>query len=149
MGETEAAAAPGGRRPHPQRSSPSLVNGILWAYVCQHWGLTLFGLVFMLFVPFNEIVVPHLHGRVIAGLQDPQQKGLGQAIWLVAAAMMVAHAGMLLRDRTDEQFLPSLQCFVKTELMERLFGRHSQQFRHLTSGEIVYVLSVVPDIACL
>lgn len=122
---------------------------IVGAYVRQHWGFVLLGTLFVFFIPFREIVQPHLQGRVVEALQAPGAHGLTQATVAALAAALFIMVGTMLRDRLDEAFVPRLQAFVKTELMDRLFRKHSEDFSHLSTGELVYVLSVIPEITCL
>lgn len=74
---------------------------------------------------------------------------LTTAVFIVAGATLIGQVGLLLRSRLDERILPSLQCFVKAELLDRLLIKHSEHFANLSSGEVVYILATVPDIVCL
>lgn len=48
----------------------TVVHEIVCDYVRQHWGLVGLGFICMFFVPFNDILIPRLNGRVVAALQS-------------------------------------------------------------------------------
>ena len=128
-----------------------VVHEIFLAYARRHRGMVLLSVLFVLLIPVNEVVVPRLQGRVLALLGDrgaTPHAMTRAAVWACGVLLLV-QCGFLLRDRLEQNLLPSLQCYIKAELLDRLFHRHDEQFAHLTSGEMVYILGTIPDIVSL
>jgi hypothetical protein len=126
-----------------------LILDILLRYARCHPGLLLLSAACVALAPIQEVGLPYLYGNVIAALRRPGVGGLASAgVWAMGTLLGV-HACLLARDGVNDRIHASAQAFVKTELLDALLRKHSARYEPLTTGEIVYILKEVPDIACL
>ena len=128
-----------------------VINQIFIAYAREHWGMMLLSGLLLLLIPVNEILVPRLQGRVLALMGDnaASHRSITVAALWACGVILLLQGGFLLRDRLEQTLVPSLQCHIKAELMDRLLQKHNEQFAHLTSGEMVYILGTIPEIVSL
>lgn len=127
----------------------SLVVRILTRYARNHGALMGLSALCVALVPFQEVVLPQLYGGVLAALQRPGADGMRRAAGMVVVALLAVQGCLLLRDRLNDRIHTSVQAFVKVELLEALLAKHAERYVPLTTGEIVYILNAIPDIACL
>lgn len=124
-----------------------IVVTILRRYVRQHIGFMLLSALCVALSPTQEILIPQLYGGVIVSLGRPGVAGLPRASAAVIGILLLVHGCLLLRDYLNDRIHASVQTFVKVELLETLFNKHSERYAPLTTGDIVYILNVIPDIA--
>jgi hypothetical protein len=133
----------------PPPARHGLVLDILVRYARCHPGLLLLSAACVALAPAQEVGLPYLYGNVLAALGRPGAAGLASAGGWAVGSLLVVHAALLARDGVNDGIHASAQAFVKTELLDALLRRHAARYEPLTTGEIVYILKEVPDIACL
>ena len=116
---------------------------LIKTFVKQHPWLVFTNTLFMVFVPLNEVLLPYLYGKMITDIYTPQAV---ITLIVLAVVLVIAQTGMVLRDKMNEKFIPRFEAFIKTEMVSRILDKHNTAFDTLTTGDIIYRLSKIPDI---
>jgi ABC-type multidrug transport system fused ATPase/permease subunit len=110
----------------------------------RHPGIVASNLAFMLFMPVNEVLLPHLYGRLV----DSISKGtpLVGALTLVVVTLMISQLGGGLRDIVDTRTQPALENYLRMRMLSTLFDTHDGSAEELTTGELVSKFARTPDV---
>jgi ABC-type multidrug transport system fused ATPase/permease subunit len=116
---------------------------IVVAFARQHPWLLLLNVCMMVLVPLNDVVLPHLYGQMIVAISTP---AWASTLLELIIALLVIQVGFILRDKLNERVKPMLEGFVKTEIVDMILLKHDTSFDELTTGDIVYRATKVPDV---
>lgn len=123
------------------------MNSVMWdiliKYAKQHPWILVVNIIFMAFIPFNEVLLPHLYSRVVTAIQN--MSGVYTALIIVIVAVTLTQLGFYFRDRINEVFIPSFTSYLKIEIINKILEKYNTQYENLTTGDIIYKLTVVPD----
>lgn len=106
------------------------------------WLVTL-NMLMMIFSPINEVLLPYVYGKMINNIMNDKAF---MTLGVVALVLLIAQIGQLTRDKVNEKFIPRLESFIKAELLDIILKNHNTSFDELTTGEIIYKMTKVPDI---
>ena len=120
-----------------------MLKDIIFRFIKQHPWLIAINMCFMLLVPINEIFLPYLYGKVINNIIGPQ--GI-TTITILAITLVALQIGYLFRDKINEIFVPALEGYVKTEIIDLILQKYEGAFENLTTGDLVYKLTKIPDV---
>jgi len=124
-----------------------MIRELLITYAKQHPWLLVLNVCFMVFVPFNEILLPHLYGRVVNAIQ--KMSGVEMILAITIGAVIITQIGYVLRDKLNEYFIPSFDTFLKVELVDKILDKYNKNFSNLTTGDLIYRLTIAPEIIIL
>lgn len=123
------------------------MKDILIEYSKKHPLLLAANFIFMLFVPFNELVLPNLYGRVVTAIQT--MTGVENILIITIGAIIIAQSGYLLRNKINDYFVPSFKSFLKIELIDKILEKYNSNYTNITTGDIIYSLSSIPEVVTL
>lgn len=89
----------------------------------------------MLFVPLNEVLLPHMYGRMVDAVSTGKQ--VMRTLALVVFVLAVAQVDFVIRDWLDSRMQPELEAFIRERMMERVIDHHDGHLHQLTTGELV------------
>lgn len=121
-----------------------IVERLLWAFSKKHPWLVFLNVLFMSFVPINEVWLPDLYGKMINAMKS--LKNVECTLMWVVMVLVIAQVGYLLRDRLNEVFVPTFENFMRTEMVNIILEKYNNQFHTLTTGDIIAKLTKIPDI---
>lgn len=132
--------------------TPSVYNGmaVVWplvaAFARKHPWLAAANLAFMAFVPVNEVLLPHLYGRLVDAITS--HKPYERALVAVIGVLVVGQAGMLLRDWVDAWTEPMLEGFIRDRLLSSVIESHDGRLlQDQRTGEMIGKFVRAPSIA--
>ena len=121
-----------------------IVQRLLWTFAKKHPWLVFLNVLFMSFVPINEVWLPDLYGKMINAMKS--MKDVECILMWVVMVLVIAQVGYLLRDRLNEVFVPTFENFMRTEMVNIILEKYNNQFHNLTTGDIIAKLTKIPDI---
>lgn len=118
------------------------MKDILIGFIKAHPWLIVLNISLMIFAPVYEILLPYMYGRMI---NDITTNRAFFTLWMLILVVLVAQGGFLLRDMLNERLIPTFESFVKTEIVDIILKKHNENFGTLTTGDIIYKISQIPD----
>lgn len=116
---------------------------ILFKFARTHPVLVLLNLGLMAFAPIYEILLPYMYGKMIMDITTDRVIG---TLVILVTVVLIAQSGFLLRDWLNERFVPVFESFVKTEIVDMILVKYMESFHTLTTGDIIYKITKIPDI---
>jgi ABC-type multidrug transport system fused ATPase/permease subunit len=121
------------------------VGGVLAAYARQHPGLTFVGVLSTLVVPLQDVLLPHLTGRVVNAIRGGDGAAMRRSIVWVGTAILLLQLAFVAVDVVDAVLLPSMQKFVRRRMLACLLDTHdASHSSELPVGEIISKFSKTP-----
>ena len=105
-------------------------------YFRRHPWIAAANLGLMLFVPVNEVLLPHVYGNVVDAISTGRH--VTRTIMLVIAVLTVSQLDFVLRDWLNGRMQPELEAFIRERMMESVIEHHSgNTASQLSTGEMV------------
>ncbi len=120
-----------------------MIANTLLSFIKKHPWLVLLNVAMMAFVPINEVLLPYMYGKMINDILTNKA-----VLTLLTLGVVIAttQTGFLLRDKINEKFIPTLESFIKTEFIDIILDKYNTDFDTLTTGDIIYKMTKIPDI---
>jgi ABC-type multidrug transport system fused ATPase/permease subunit len=116
---------------------------ILLIFIKQHPWLIFVNTLLMVFVPINEVLLPYLYGKMVTDIITDKML---LVLTILIITLIVTQLGFLFRDKLNEIFIPKLESFIKTEVVDLVLKKYNTSFDNLTTGDIIYRMTKIPDI---
>lgn len=122
----------------------SFFSEVVWDFVKQNPVLVAANVAFMITVPVNDVLLPHLYSRVI----DAVENGKDVMIQLCIVAVVVAavQAGNFARDWLDTKQLPKLEIHIQQALLRKILEKYETAYADVNTGEVLAKFSSVPAV---
>lgn len=117
--------------------------GLTMEFVRKHPWLTVVDLILLTAIPVQEVLVPHLTGRVVDALERNREAFPLRMAQLIAAAVCVTVLGDL-HDVHTANVRPRMESFVRARIVESVIQAYEGRYRDLNTGEVVARLVRVP-----
>lgn len=116
---------------------------LLATFAKEHPWLFASNIAFMLFMPLNDVLLPHLFGRLVENIKSNTNfTGIFIAIIATLAAVQV---GTLLSDWHDTFMTPVFQGHVRNAVMSTVFKRHETAYHELSIGQLLNIIIKSPN----
>ena len=127
-----------------------MLSDILIQFAKEHPWLIFFNVLFMLFVPINEVLLPNAYGKMITNISTGD---FLRCLITIIVLLAIVQVGFLMRDKLNERFVPTLESFIKRQIIDTLLKNHNlgalvgpKESAELTTGDIIYKITRIPDI---
>lgn len=120
-----------------------MIGNIIYQFVKDHPWIFLLNICLMAFVPINEVLLPFLCGKMIVNIGAAA--GIKYLVML-ASTLIIAQTGFVLRDKLNEQFVPRLESYIKTEIVGLILQKYNTAFDNITTGDLIYKMTKIPDL---
>lgn len=116
---------------------------LLGTFAQQHPWLFASNLAFMAFMPINDILLPHLFGRLVENIKS---KANFMGVFLaIIATLAVVQIGTLLSDWHDTFMTPIFQGHVRNEILSTVFKRHETAYHDMSIGQLLSIIIKSPS----
>lgn len=119
-----------------------MLLNIIYQFVKDHPWIFLLNICLMVFVPINEVLLPYLFGKVMVNIAGA---GAVKSLALLASTLVLAQSGFILRDKLNEQFVPRMESYIKTEIVGLILQKYNTAFDNITTGDLIYKMTKIPD----
>jgi ABC-type multidrug transport system fused ATPase/permease subunit len=141
--------------PDDETMTAATVRGIVAGYVGEHKLLSLLGVLSTFVTPLQDVLLPHLTGRVINAIREGQdteggtRTGAGPSVMpaflAVGVAVLVLQAAYVVQDVIDAKLFPSMQTYVRRHMLKCVLDAHdTSQQGELETGDLLSKFVKVP-----
>lgn len=124
-----------------------LIYAILKQFIVDNPWLMVTNMTMILFMPVNEILLPYCFGKMITNITS---KNAITTLWILIFVLILAQLGVIFRDKMDEKVTPRLENAIKSDMIDFLLAKYNTiQTDTLTTGDIIYKMTKVPDVILL
>jgi len=122
-----------------------MLQELLWKYVQAHPWLTASSFVFMAYAPINNVLLPHLYGKLVGAIE---KKHADMQYYFVAIILVFVgvHVLSMLYDVHDSYMNPAFQKFMRTELTDKVIDLHDENFEESATGDTISRFVKIPEI---
>lgn len=120
-----------------------MIANIIFQFVKDHPWIFLLNICLMVFVPINEVMLPYLFGKMMVNIGAA---GALKSLVVLASTLVIAQSGFILRDKLNEQFVPRLESYIKTEIVGLILKKYNTAFDNITTGDLIYKMTKIPDL---
>jgi len=116
---------------------------VLGRFALANPGIMAANLVFLAALPVNDILLPHLYGRLVDAIKS-KREFMG-VFGLIIATLVVVQTVSVLSDWHDTLMTPRFQGFVRTSILRTLFDHHQTAYSELSIGHLLTLLIKSPN----
>ena len=122
-----------------------MLQELLWKYVKEHPWLTASSFVFMAYAPINNVLLPHLYGKLVGAIE---KKHADMHYYFVAIILVFVgvHVLSMLYDVHDSYMNPTFQKFMRTQLTDKVIDLHDENFEESATGDTISRFVKIPEI---
>jgi len=117
---------------------------LLWEYVKAHPWLTASSFLFMANVPINNVLLPHLYGKLVGAIE--KKSDVVYYFVAVVVVFSLVQGLSLLYDFHDSYMNPSFQKFVHTNLTQKVMDMYDENYDESSTGDAISRFVSIPDI---
>jgi ABC-type multidrug transport system fused ATPase/permease subunit len=119
-------------------------NKILIEFTKKNPVLVLTNLAFMALMPINEVLLPHLYGKLIDAVQH--KKNFINYFAFVIIALVGVQIGYALGDWHDTKVNPEFQNFLRQNMLSTIIDKYENNYEDITLGEVITKFVKTPGI---
>ena len=90
---------------------------------------------FMMIIPLNEVLLPHIYGKVIDAIQ--KKKGFLPLFFLMIGLVTFIQIGYSLGDWHDTYVNPAFQSFVRQSMLNSIFEKYENCYEDVAAGDVI------------
>jgi ABC-type multidrug transport system fused ATPase/permease subunit len=117
---------------------------ILFEFAKKHPILVLINLSFMALMPVNEILLPHMYGKLIDSIQH--KKSFIKYFVFVISALIIVQIGYSIGDWHDTKVNPEFQSFLRQKMLGSIIDKYENCYEDITSGDVITKFVKTPGI---
>jgi len=108
---------------------------ILKDFSKHHPIMVLISMAFMMIIPLNEVLLPHIYGKVIDAIQ--KKKGFLPLFFLMIGLVTFIQIGYSLGDWHDTYVNPAFQSFVRQSMLNSIFEKYENCYEDVAAGDVI------------
>jgi len=101
----------------------------------EHPGLIFINMCFMAMIPLNEVLLPHLYGKLIDAIQH--KKDFLKYFISLIVVLGIVQVGYSLGDWHDTYINPSFQSFTRQKMLNSIIDKYENSFQDISSGDVI------------
>lgn len=117
---------------------------VLKDFIKHHPFMVLSNMAFMLLIPVNEILLPHIYGKILEAIQT-QKNFMSYFIFLIIIIIII-QLGHSLGDWHDTYINPAFQSFVRQSMLNTIFEKYENNYEDIAAGDIITKFVKAPTI---
>lgn len=114
------------------------------SFAKEHPVLVLTNMAFMSIMPINEILLPHLYGKLLDAMQN--KKTIIKYLVSVICILTIVQIGYSLGDWHDTLLNPTFQSYIRQSMLNKIMEKYENNYEDLTVGDIITKLVKAPFI---
>jgi ABC-type multidrug transport system fused ATPase/permease subunit len=118
------------------------VFGLVKGYVSKHKLLFAAYILTLLLFPLQDIGMPHFIGKLTQAIRD--KKHIINSVFIVVGLISVIQLGNIFIELLDTRLLPSIQSYIRDQLLKRIIAQNSTNYETLQMGKILMRISRLP-----
>lgn len=120
----------------------NLIYELFVEFFKQNPLLVITNLCFLFLVPLQDIILPHLYGKVMDSVNN--SKLLLKWFIVVIILMTIIQVSFLLSDFHDAHILPKFQSFIREKMVQNILDTYEQSHQELETGTLISKIIKVP-----
>jgi subfamily B ATP-binding cassette protein HlyB/CyaB len=117
---------------------------IFKSFIAEHPFMVLVNLLFMGLSPMNDVLLPHLYGKLVESVRNG--KDFKTIFFIIILTLVVIQLGGILFDLHDTVFNPAFQSHLRNKMLNTIFKKYNTAFDELSIGGIVTTMIKAPGI---
>ena len=117
---------------------------VLLEFAKKHPILVLVNMCFMALMPINEVLLPHLYGKLIDAIQH-RKKFLSYFIFVIAVLILI-QLGNAFGDWHDTIVNPEFQSFLRQSMLNSIIDKYENSYEEITIGDVITKFVKTPGI---
>lgn len=105
------------------------------------WSIVI-NIVFLLVIPIQDVLLPHLYGKVISAIE--KKDALLKPFIIVIIVLILIQLGYLLSDWYDNKLFPKLQAYIRNNMLLTVFKNYETKHEELLLGDIMSKFIKIP-----
>lgn len=99
---------------------------------------------FMLLMPINEVLLPHLYGKLVDSVQT--QKGFIKYFIIVISVILIVQFLSTIGDWHDTLLNPEFQKFIRNNMLSKILDKYENNYEEITTGDLITKFVKTPSI---
>lgn len=108
---------------------------ILMSFIKSHPGLVLTNMSFMLLMPVNEVLLPHLYGKIVDEIQH--KKSFIYHFVLAIIVLAFVNIGQALGDLHDTVLNPEFQSYMRQAMLSSIIDKYENCYEEIALGDVI------------
>ena len=117
---------------------------ILIQFIKTYPGLTAVNTMFMAMAPINEVLLPHLYGKLVESVRKGQN--FSNIFFYIILTLIFVQVAAIVFDLHDTIFNPIFQSYVRNFMLETIFKKYDTAYDELSIGGIITSMIKAPAI---
>lgn len=109
-----------------------------------HPVLLIINMCFMLLMPINEVLLPHLYGKLVEAVQS--QTGFLKIFITVIVMVLIVQFLTALGDWHDTLLNPEFQKFIRNNMLAKVMEKYETNYEEITTGDLITKFVKTPAI---
>lgn len=118
---------------------------LLSDFAKRHPWLIVANFLFMAFAPINDVVLPHMYGKLIHAIQHSPKK-MGYYVTVIICLFVIVQIGAAGFDLHDAYMNPAFQGHLREHMTETILKIHDGNHKEATTGDIISRFVKAPEI---
>lgn len=119
------------------------INHIFLDFFKKYPWFTTSNIAFSLFIPLQDILLPHLYGKVITSLEKKQS--ILKPLIVVVVLLCIIQIGYTASDWHDTYLFPKLQAFIRKQMMAKVFEKFETNNIDISIGDVMSRIVKIPE----
>lgn len=109
---------------------------LFYEFYKEHPTQVIISFLFILLIPFNDIVLPHYFGAIMDAMKS-KTSVLKAAFIKVVILLVIIEALWMVSEIHDASLLPVLQCFIRDKMFASVLKTYETSYAEPNTGEII------------
>ena len=117
---------------------------ILSQYARDHTGVVVASVLFMVMMPMNDVLLPHLFGQLVESIRT--NTNFMRVFTAIVITMVVVQLGAIMSDWHDTHMNPHFQSYVRNAMLNTLFDKHRNAYEDVSVGHLIATFIKAPNV---
>lgn len=118
------------------------ILNIFFKYFKEKPGFVLSNVAFSSLIPIQDVLLPHLYGKVISAIEKKRE--LIKPFVIVIILLAILQIGYVLSDWHDTKLFPDLQAYIRKVMLEKVFNNFETEYQDLHLGDLLSKFIKIP-----
>ncbi|KAG2424897.1 hypothetical protein HXX76_014055 [Chlamydomonas incerta] len=121
-----------------------LTKQFLWDFLRRNVGGLTVDALFLLAIPVNEILLPHLYGKIVSAIQ--KKSNFLRLISIAVGIILLVKLASNLHDLHNARFEPRLEAYIRERLVQQVLENHRGQHKEIPVGDLITYAARAPRV---
>jgi ABC-type multidrug transport system fused ATPase/permease subunit len=119
------------------------ITNVMLGYAKKNPWFLLSNVSFSFLIPIQDVVLPHLYGKVISAIE--KNKRVIYPLTIVIIILSILQIGYVASDWHDTKLFPDLQAYIRKQMLRKMFENYETSFQDLYLGDIMSKFIKIPS----